>query len=253
MVREYQDEYFERHALVLDTFCARDEEGAFEEAVAVAASLAETIDTHECLLDLMFVGAEAYTFTAGRGQMHPDGLLAVLAGVAPCRERPFARAARRGARAAGDDVGCARDPARVGRARRAFVDEMRSLGLAMRVLLVSARPVEDGPRWLTVLEPGASRRASRRCEHAPAPARLRHPVLGMAGEPPRRRPRRRGHRGSAPGDGRIELTEAQQFRVADLSTLLAIAAGVAFAATSGFPKAVVLFFQWLPVVLLRLR
>lgn len=52
--------------------------------------------------------------------------------------------------------------------------------------------------------------------------------------------------------GRIELEQARQFRVADLSTLLAIVAGVAFAATSGFPKAAVLFFHWLPVLLLPL-
>jgi transglutaminase-like putative cysteine protease len=52
--------------------------------------------------------------------------------------------------------------------------------------------------------------------------------------------------------GRIELDRAQQYRVADLSTLLAIVAGVAFVATTGFPRAVVLFFHWLPVVLLPL-
>ena len=52
--------------------------------------------------------------------------------------------------------------------------------------------------------------------------------------------------------GRVELAEAQQFRVADLSTLLAIAAGLAFAASAGFPRAAVLFFQWLPMALLPL-
>jgi len=45
VVREFQDEYFQRHALVLDTFCAGAAEAAFEEAVAVAASLAQAIDT----------------------------------------------------------------------------------------------------------------------------------------------------------------------------------------------------------------
>ena len=154
VVREYQDEFFERHALVLDTFCARGEEEAFEEAVAVAASLAETIDTRECLLDLMFVGAQAYTFTAGRGQMQAEGLLGVLAGVAPCRQHPF---------------GVLRDAVRARRAsmsgalaillswdepRRAFVEEMRSLGLTLRVIVVSGSPVADAPPWVKVLVPG---------------------------------------------------------------------------------------------------
>lgn len=154
VVREYQDEYFERHALVLDTFCARGGEGAFEEAVAVAASLAETVDTRECLLDLMFVGAEAYTFTAGRGQMQPDGLLAVLAGVTPCHRHPFrvladAVRAKRAAVSGAVVVLLAWDAM-----RREFVDEMRSLGLTLRVFVVSAEPVADAPPWLKVLRPG---------------------------------------------------------------------------------------------------
>lgn len=154
VVREYQDEFFERHALVLDTFCARGQEEAFEEAVAVAASLAETIDTRECLLDLMFVGAEAYTFTAGRGQMQTDGLLAVLAGVAPCRAKPFSvlRDAVRGRRAAMS--GAVAILLAWDEPRRAFVDEMRALGLTLRVLVVSATVVADAPPWLKVLEPG---------------------------------------------------------------------------------------------------
>jgi uncharacterized protein (DUF58 family) len=153
VVREFQDEYFERHALVLDTFCGPGDEGAFEEAVAVAASLAQTIDTHECLLDLMFVGAQAYTFTAGRGQMQPDGLLAILAGVAACRDRPFrvlhdAVRARRATMSGALVILLAWDES-----RRGFVDEMRSLGLVMRVLLVSAAPAPGVPMGVKVLHP----------------------------------------------------------------------------------------------------
>jgi hypothetical protein len=153
VVREFQDEYFQRHALVLDTFCAPDGDAAFEEAVAVAASLAQTVDTHECLLDLMFVGAQAYTFTAGRGQMQPDGLLGILAGVAACRDRPFrtlhdAVRARRAAMSGALVILLAWDAA-----RREFVDEMHSLGLAMRVLLVTAAPADGVPAAIKVLHP----------------------------------------------------------------------------------------------------
>jgi uncharacterized protein (DUF58 family) len=154
VVREFQDEYFQRHALVLDTFCAAEGDDAFEEAVAVAASLAQTIDTHECLLDLMFVGAQAYTFTAGRGQMQPDGLLGILAGVAACRDRPFrilhdAVRARRAAMSGALVILLAWDAP-----RREFVDEMRLLGLAMRVLLVTAEPADGVPREVVILHPG---------------------------------------------------------------------------------------------------
>src|SRR5207253_2365362 len=69
--------------LVLPTFASRASEDAFEEAVAVAASFAASVDTRECLLDLMFVGRETYCFTAGRGQMQAQQLLEVLAAVSP--------------------------------------------------------------------------------------------------------------------------------------------------------------------------
>ena len=48
--------------------------------MAVAASFVYTIDTRECLLDLLFVGERVHSYTAGRGQMSSAHLLEVLAG-----------------------------------------------------------------------------------------------------------------------------------------------------------------------------
>ena len=79
IVKEFQDEFFERHALVLDTSTERSADAAFEEAVAVAASFVYAIDTRECLLDLLFVGGEVRTYTGGRGQMKLEHMLEVLA------------------------------------------------------------------------------------------------------------------------------------------------------------------------------
>ena len=89
VVKEYLDEFFVRHALVLDTFTTHVGDPVFEEAVSVAASIAISMQTQESLLDLMFVGPEAYTFTAGRGLAHTEQLLEVLACVGPCRDKPF--------------------------------------------------------------------------------------------------------------------------------------------------------------------
>jgi hypothetical protein len=88
IVREFEDEFFVRHALLLDTFARPGE--IFEEAVSVAASFAATIDTQESLLDLMFIGPEAYCFTAGRGVAHSDQMLEILASVQPCHNKSFA-------------------------------------------------------------------------------------------------------------------------------------------------------------------
>ncbi len=89
IVKEYQDEFFVRHALVLDTFKGTQSSQSFEAAVSLAASFACAVDTQESLLDLMFVGLQSYCFTAGRGVDHIDRMLEILASVRPCREQPF--------------------------------------------------------------------------------------------------------------------------------------------------------------------
>ena len=89
IIKEHEDEFFVRHALLLDTFPTGDEGLRFEEAVSIAASFACTVDTQETLLDLMFVGAKAFCFTVGRGVGYPEQALEILASVNPCRDKPF--------------------------------------------------------------------------------------------------------------------------------------------------------------------
>lgn len=97
VVKEFQEEFFVRHALILDTFGdtfgdtfqKREFGEAFEAAVSLAASFACTVRTQESLLDLMFVGTEAFCFTAGRGLGYTEKILEILAMVRPCRDRPF--------------------------------------------------------------------------------------------------------------------------------------------------------------------
>ena len=154
VVREYQDEYFERHALILDTFGNANQTAAFEEAVSVATSLAYTINTQECLLDLMFVGHESYCYTAGRGQLSAGSLMEVLAGVPLCSSQPFqtlrnAVVARRALLTGSICVLLAWDEA-----RRSFIQALQKLGVPLLVLLVADAPPVDGPVWLHVIKPG---------------------------------------------------------------------------------------------------
>ena len=153
VVKEYQDEFFERYALVLDTFTDRD--GAvFEEAVSLAASFACTLNTQECLLDLMFVGAESYCYTAGRGQMQPESLVEILAGVRASHDHAFRRLhdallERRSALS-----GCILILLAWDEARQALVRTLQQSGLPLKVLVVSEREIEAAPAWLRVLAPG---------------------------------------------------------------------------------------------------
>ncbi|MBL8385835.1 MAG: DUF58 domain-containing protein [Burkholderiales bacterium] len=154
VVREYQDEYFERHALVLDTFAGAGDDAAFEEAVAVAASFACTIDTQECLLDLMFVGTEAHTYTAGRGLLSAGSLLEVLAGVRRCEDQPFRVLAEALRARAGGMTGCICVLVGWDRDRADLVDALRARGAAVRVLCVAAARPAAAPSWVTHLVPG---------------------------------------------------------------------------------------------------
>lgn len=156
VVKEYQDEFFERHALVLDTFADAASYDAFEEAVAVAASFAATVDMRECLLDLMFVGRETYCFTAGRGQLQAQQLLEVLAAVSPHAGGEFRTLADsvlagRAALSSAILVLLAWD-----QARRDLVTRLQATGLQVLVLVVSDAPEGVGERapWLAVLQPG---------------------------------------------------------------------------------------------------
>lgn len=81
IVKEYEDVFFPRYGLVLDTFAAPEHADLFEQAVSVAASFAASIDTRESLLDLMFIRDEAFVFSAGRGEERIDKMLEILAGV----------------------------------------------------------------------------------------------------------------------------------------------------------------------------
>lgn len=140
VVKEYEDEYFTRHALALDTFIKPGQEALFEEAVSVAASFACSALTQESLLDLLFVGAQSYCITAGRGLGGVDRLLEALAGARACPDRSFAElhASVAGRSAALSGVVCVL----VGydEPRRKFAAHLRSLGLPVRVFVVT-----DGP------------------------------------------------------------------------------------------------------------
>ena len=152
VVKEYETEFFERHALVLDTEMGKVSD-AFEEAISIAASFIYTIDTQECLLDLVFVAGEPECHTAGRGEATNVHLLEVLAGLEPSRPGGFDQLARevqamRGNLSSAVFVLLAWDEP-----RKRLVAALNAAGLGVRVLLVSASPPENTDEVL-VLQPG---------------------------------------------------------------------------------------------------
>ena len=157
IVKEFQDEFFERHALVLDTGTRRGEDAAFEDAVAVAASFVTTVDTQECLLDLLFVGGELRHYVAGRGQLHAEHMLEVLAGVGPSAPQGFAALARAVLEARAQLASCILVLVSWDGARRRLAESLAASGIEVRAILVCEREAvpRDAPPWLTAVHPGA--------------------------------------------------------------------------------------------------
>ncbi|MCK5163486.1 MAG: DUF58 domain-containing protein [Desulfobacula sp.] len=87
VIKEFEDEYFVRHALILDTFLSSGNETLFEAGVSIASSYISSMQIHESILDLMFVGNQIYSFSSGRGLACSEKMLEILACVEPCENK----------------------------------------------------------------------------------------------------------------------------------------------------------------------
>lgn len=155
VVKEFQDEFFDRHALILDTFGEGVSDEVFEEGVSIAASFAADIDTHECLLDLLFMGAETYCFTAGRGQLHTGNLLEILAHTKRCEDKPFSELTESVMERRPLLSGCILVLLSWDAERRALVSELEAAALPIVSLVVGAAPRSDDARpGVHFLQPG---------------------------------------------------------------------------------------------------
>jgi uncharacterized protein (DUF58 family) len=179
IVKEFQDEHFVRHALILDTFVAAenskagasfeefpsnhsDRAAAFEEAVSVAASFACTVGTQESLLDLLFVGPQAVCFTTGRGLGQAEQALEILASIGACREQPFTALQELVKRHTAAVCGCVCILLAWDEPRRELVRQLRARGLPILVLVVVEAgaagriqvDAEERPEHFQVLEVG---------------------------------------------------------------------------------------------------
>jgi uncharacterized protein (DUF58 family) len=163
VVKEFEDEFFVRHALVLDTFTDPVQGEVFEEAVSVAASFACALPTQESLLDLLFIGPQSYCFTAGRGVAHVEQMLEVLASVRACTDQPFRALEHLVLSHVKAVSGCICVLVAWDEERRNFVEKLRGLGLPLRALVIvppggspalDPGPLRDEPDRFSVLEAG---------------------------------------------------------------------------------------------------
>ncbi|MFW6061944.1 MAG: DUF58 domain-containing protein [Planctomycetota bacterium] len=95
VVREYQEEYYCRIGLILDTYVPRRRRrpaGGFPEleaGVSLSAAVADALTGGEHIIDVFAAGPELYVFRAGRHLAHIENVLETLACVDACRQSPF--------------------------------------------------------------------------------------------------------------------------------------------------------------------
>ncbi|WP_437205904.1 DUF58 domain-containing protein [Planctomicrobium sp. SH664] len=96
VVREYQDEYCSRVAMVLDTHIPYrfrqfqpETFPRFEAAVSLTASIADFLDGAEAAIDVFAAGPDLYLFQTVSGITYLESVLEILAAVETSRHNPF--------------------------------------------------------------------------------------------------------------------------------------------------------------------
>ena len=144
IVKELEDTHYPHYGLVLDTFPNDGAGAVFEDAIAVAASFAATIDTRESLLDLMVIKDQAHLVTAGRGLARAEKLLEVLAAVQPEAVPGFDVLARLVLRHRDELTSCLVIFAGWDDARAGFLRTLARGGIVCAAIIVSKAPAPAG-------------------------------------------------------------------------------------------------------------
>jgi len=142
VIKEFTDEFFVRHALILDTFAKPEQLEIFETAVSIAASLVGNLTTQDTLLDLMLIGEQAFCTTGGHGVGQATTLLEILACVQPSTNE-FKELYPLVQQHISSMSGCVCVLLNWDEQRQAFVKWLESLNLPFHVLIVGISPPTD--------------------------------------------------------------------------------------------------------------
>ena len=137
VVREYQEEYFSRIGVILDTDRAVTDPERLEAALSLAAGIVNNLSRGEALIDLLVVGNDVHSLTLGRSLGFLDQALDLLAcveaGPAPLPEALLGRLAPHLPR-----LSCVVLVALVwDEPRRALAERIRGFGVGCTTVLVT--------------------------------------------------------------------------------------------------------------------
>lgn len=83
IIKEFQDEYFVRHALLVDTCSTPGNELIFEACISIAASYIVSMKNVESVFDLLLMGGQSHAFSWGRGLGSMEKMIEILACAEP--------------------------------------------------------------------------------------------------------------------------------------------------------------------------
>jgi uncharacterized protein (DUF58 family) len=149
VVKEFQEEYFCRIALILDTFLpaqtgnAPANREAFEAAISVVASIADYFSRSEYVVDILAAGPDVYEVSAGRSLAYLENILDVLACLEPCHDPPFAVIGPTLFEKLAQITTVVAVLQDWDAPREAFLRRVKSLGTAVRALIVHPGPTRE--------------------------------------------------------------------------------------------------------------
>jgi uncharacterized protein (DUF58 family) len=136
ILKEYEEVFFPRYGLVLDTAVRAEHEEVFEELVSVAATLASEVDTEQSLIDLMFIQQGAKVQTVGKNVERMELMLELLASVQIDPVPDWQALKKEVLKHADDMTTCFVLCGGWDKGREEFVASLRSSGVPVRLLIV---------------------------------------------------------------------------------------------------------------------
>jgi uncharacterized protein (DUF58 family) len=158
VVREYQEEYFSRVGVVVDTDRTVEEPACLEAALSVAAGVVAHLSRGEALIDLLVVGDQVHNLTIGRSLGFLDQALDLLAcveaGAAPTLDALWGRLAPHL-----PQLSCVVLVALAWDGpRRALADRIRGLGVGCVTVVITETDAPPGGADLTWVSVNATER-----------------------------------------------------------------------------------------------
>jgi uncharacterized protein (DUF58 family) len=146
VIKQYQEEFLTRIAVVVDTHLPRREmDDRLEAILSLAAAVSDYTARQEYVVDLFAAGPDLYHFEAGRSLGYLDDILDVLSCIERCPDDPFkviSPELSNSLRATSTVVALFLS---WDKTRQEFVEEMRRMGVQVKVIVIPRRERDIDP------------------------------------------------------------------------------------------------------------